>query len=174
MRGDELQLIFGSSVERCVTLGNAPCPCGSGLRFEHCHGQAAPGPAAHGPELDFVVVGTQRGGTSTLGHSLRPYPRVLALEQGAAQRTRDAAVPRGAAGRTRANPRADRRFSRTSAVSAHRPESRQRVGVRGSDAAWREDASRRQVRRPDSRARTSAWLGLRGLAAAARARCRTP
>ena len=59
-----------------MTLGNAPCPCGSGLRFEHCHGQAAPGPAAHGPELDFVVVGTQRGGTSTLDHYLRQHPRI--------------------------------------------------------------------------------------------------
>ncbi len=59
-----------------MTLGNTPCPCGSGLRFEHCHGQAAPGPAAHGPELDFVVAGTQRGGTSTLDHYLRQHPGV--------------------------------------------------------------------------------------------------
>lgn len=56
-----------------MTLGNAPCPCGSGLRFEHCHGRAAPGPAAPGPELDFVVVGTQRGGTSTLDRYLREH-----------------------------------------------------------------------------------------------------
>ena len=59
-----------------MTLRNAPCPCGSGQRFEHCHGQAAPGSAACGPELDFVVVGTQRGGTSTLDHYLRQHPRI--------------------------------------------------------------------------------------------------
>src|SRR5487761_1947813 len=212
--------------------GALRCLSGRLCRVSRTFRSAAPGSIAGGGYADLHVLDPCGGAPRELQTGVEERdppaqsdsPRVLALEQGAAQRARDAAVPRGAAGRTRArprggtaagspyvirgarvlrqpvaavvaslcgrpdpgpaqrgtvdrtraNPRADRRVSRTSAVSAHRPESRQRVGVRGSDAAWRVDASRRQVRRRDSRARTPAWLGLRGLAAAARARFRIP
>ncbi|MDZ7597592.1 MAG: SEC-C metal-binding domain-containing protein [Desulfobacterales bacterium] len=34
----------GQPVEACGKVGrNAPCPCGSGLKFKKCHGRGAPG-----------------------------------------------------------------------------------------------------------------------------------
>jgi len=70
---------------------NAPCPCGSGRRYKHCHGRLSAAdvtrPAdvvAYGvgadavlrPTLDFVVAGTQRGGTTALDLYLREHPGV--------------------------------------------------------------------------------------------------
>jgi hypothetical protein len=70
---------------------NAPCPCGSGRRYKHCHGRfaaadvtraadvlayAADANAGTRPTLDFVVAGTQRGGTTALDQYLREHPGV--------------------------------------------------------------------------------------------------
>lgn len=41
---------------------NERCPCGSGLRYKSCHGRLAEASR----KVDFVVAGTQKGGTSTL------------------------------------------------------------------------------------------------------------
>lgn len=41
---------------------NEPCPCGSGRRYKSCHGRIV----AQSRKVDFVVAGTQKGGTSTL------------------------------------------------------------------------------------------------------------
>ncbi len=59
-----------------MSMCNGPCPCGSGLRFKHCHGRIASEAVAPGKELDFVVAGTQSGGTTTLDHYLRDHPSV--------------------------------------------------------------------------------------------------
>jgi hypothetical protein len=60
-----------------ATTRNAPCPCGSGRRFKHCHGQAESNEShpADAP-VDFVVAGAQRCGTTTLDLYLRTHPRL--------------------------------------------------------------------------------------------------
>ena len=70
---------------------NAPCPCGSGRRYKHCHGRLSAADVtraadviAYGvganavldPTLDFVVAGTQRGGTTALDLYLREHPGI--------------------------------------------------------------------------------------------------
>lgn len=56
---------------------NAPCPCGSGLRFKHCHGlPVASIKVGTPPTLDFVVAGGQRCGTSSVDLYLREHPGV--------------------------------------------------------------------------------------------------
>ncbi len=53
---------------------NALCPCGSGRRFKHCHGQLAnEGSAGGADRLDFVVAGAQRSGTTVLDLYLRDH-----------------------------------------------------------------------------------------------------
>lgn len=54
---------------------NELCACGSGKRYKHCHGQAAQGSLA-APDVglvDFVIAGTQKGGTTALDHHLREH-----------------------------------------------------------------------------------------------------
>ena len=51
---------------------NDPCPCGSGRRYKLCHGRLAP----QERKVDFVVAGTQKGGTSALDTYLREHPEV--------------------------------------------------------------------------------------------------
>ena len=64
---------------------NAACPCGSGKRYKHCHGLLTEGRAAVAPAVaagawqgpvDFVIAGTQKGGTTALDLYLRRHPRV--------------------------------------------------------------------------------------------------
>jgi hypothetical protein len=58
-------------------LRNAPCPCGSGRRFKHCHGQlAAEGSASVADTVDFIVAGAQRAGTTALDLYLREHAGV--------------------------------------------------------------------------------------------------
>ncbi|MEO8847605.1 MAG: sulfotransferase domain-containing protein [Casimicrobiaceae bacterium] len=45
---------------------NEPCPCGSTLRYKACHGRVGAPPR----KVDFVVAGTQKGGTSALASYL--------------------------------------------------------------------------------------------------------
>lgn len=45
---------------------NDPCGCGSGVRYKNCHGRIA----GHSRKVDFVVAGTQKGGTSALSWRL--------------------------------------------------------------------------------------------------------
>jgi len=60
-----------------MSLRNAPCPCGSGQRFKHCHGRLEAGEAAHGTgTVDFVVAGAQRCGTTALDLYFRGHPGV--------------------------------------------------------------------------------------------------
>jgi hypothetical protein len=49
-----------------------PCPCGSGRRYKLCHGRIVP----QARKVDFVVAGTQKGGTSALDVYLREHPQV--------------------------------------------------------------------------------------------------
>jgi hypothetical protein len=51
---------------------NEPCPCGSGRRYKLCHGRIVP----QARRVDFVVAGTQKGGTSALDVYLRDHPQV--------------------------------------------------------------------------------------------------
>jgi Sulfotransferase domain/SEC-C motif len=51
---------------------NDPCPCGSGRRYKACHGALD----AALRIVDFVVAGTQKGGTSALDTYLREHPQV--------------------------------------------------------------------------------------------------
>ena len=51
---------------------NEPCPCGSGRRYKLCHGRLE----GHARTVDFVVAGTQKGGTSALETYLREHPQV--------------------------------------------------------------------------------------------------
>lgn len=53
---------------------NALCPCGSGKRFKHCHGEASD--AVYENVVDFVVAGAQRSGTTTLDLHLRRHPAI--------------------------------------------------------------------------------------------------
>jgi len=53
-------------------LRHATCPCGSGRRFEHCHGQSANGADA----VDFIIAGAQKSGTSALDLYLREHSGV--------------------------------------------------------------------------------------------------
>jgi len=56
---------------------NAPCPCGSGKRYKHCHGLLVSEAAPMDADLvDFVVAGAQRGGTTALDAYLREHPGV--------------------------------------------------------------------------------------------------
>jgi hypothetical protein len=70
---------------------NDLCDCGSGERYKHCHGRLSAADVtraadviAYGgdvnaglrPTLDFVVAGTQRGGTTALDLHLREHPGV--------------------------------------------------------------------------------------------------
>jgi hypothetical protein len=52
---------------------NEPCACGSGKRYKNCHGKLAS--SADAPprvaEVDFVIAGTQKGGTTTLDLYMR-------------------------------------------------------------------------------------------------------
>ncbi|HJU24793.1 MAG TPA: sulfotransferase [Casimicrobiaceae bacterium] len=52
---------------------NALCPCGSGKRFKHCHGEAR---SAIGDVVDFVIAGAQRSGTTSLDLHLRRHPAI--------------------------------------------------------------------------------------------------
>src|SRR2546430_27887 len=45
---------------------NMLCPCGSGKRFKHCHGQLTSDGPSTTATVDFVIAGTQRGGTTVL------------------------------------------------------------------------------------------------------------
>jgi Flp pilus assembly protein TadD len=64
---------------------NEPCPCGSGKRFKHCHGAAAPGDAPEvaapslAQRLERAVALHQRGDADA---ALPLYREVLALEPG--------------------------------------------------------------------------------------------
>ena len=51
---------------------NEPCPCGSGRRFKLCHGRIDAQPR----KVDFVVAGTQKGGTSALDSYLREHAEI--------------------------------------------------------------------------------------------------
>lgn len=51
---------------------NDPCTCGSGRRFKRCHGK----PLLNERNVDFVVAGTQKGGTSALDMYLREHPEI--------------------------------------------------------------------------------------------------
>jgi hypothetical protein len=51
---------------------NEPCPCGSGLRYKNCHGRIA----ASARQVDFVVAGTQKGGTTALASYLGEHPEI--------------------------------------------------------------------------------------------------
>jgi hypothetical protein len=53
---------------------NALCPCGSGKRFKHCHGEARD--AVDDDLVDFVVAGAQRSGTTSLDLHLRRHPAI--------------------------------------------------------------------------------------------------
>jgi Sulfotransferase domain/SEC-C motif len=58
-------------------LRNAPCPCGSGRRFKHCHGQLTSDASTSGTDtVDFVIAGTQKAGTSALDLYLREHAGV--------------------------------------------------------------------------------------------------
>ena len=59
-----------------TTARNAPCPCGSGRRFKHCHGASTDPVEADAPTVDFVVAGAQRCGTTSLDLELRRHPRI--------------------------------------------------------------------------------------------------
>jgi hypothetical protein len=52
---------------------NEPCACGSGKRYKNCHGQLASDADAppHAAEVDFVIAGTQKGGTTVLDLYMR-------------------------------------------------------------------------------------------------------
>ena len=53
---------------------NEPCACGSGKRFKNCHGQlTGDGPPGVADTIDFVVAGTQKGGTTALDLYLREH-----------------------------------------------------------------------------------------------------
>jgi len=56
-----------------ATPRNAPCPCGSGKRFKHCHGVAAEG--ADAPDLLTQALAEQRAGRLPAAESL--YRRAL-------------------------------------------------------------------------------------------------
>ncbi len=49
---------------------NDPCPCGSGQRYKACHGKDG------APIVDFVVAGTQKGGTTALFTYLKEHPQL--------------------------------------------------------------------------------------------------
>jgi hypothetical protein len=51
---------------------NEPCPCGSGRRYKLCHGRIVP----QARKVDFVIAGTQKGGTSALDVYLREHPQL--------------------------------------------------------------------------------------------------
>src|SRR5436853_431450 len=55
---------------------NMLCPCGSGKRFKHCHGQLTSDGPSTTATLDFVIAGTQRGGTTVLDWYLREHAGV--------------------------------------------------------------------------------------------------
>ena len=56
---------------------NAPCTCGSGRRFKHCHGRWEGGGSASETEtIDFVIAGAQKAGTSVLDLYLREHPGI--------------------------------------------------------------------------------------------------
>jgi Sulfotransferase domain/SEC-C motif len=57
-------------------IRNALCPCGSGKRFKHCHGQLTRDLSASSETVDFVIAGTQRGGTTTLDGYLREHASI--------------------------------------------------------------------------------------------------
>jgi len=65
-----------SAMETTPTARNAPCPCGSGRRFKHCHGAAAERADGDVATVDFVVAGAQRSGTTSLDLALRRHPRI--------------------------------------------------------------------------------------------------
>ncbi len=57
-----------------MSLRSALCPCGSGKRFKHCHGQLAGDVLpSRTKTIDFVVAGAQRSGTTTLDRFLRGH-----------------------------------------------------------------------------------------------------
>ena len=57
-----------------MQLRNAPCPCGSGRRFKHCHGLLARDGSASGADtVGFVIAGAQRAGTTVLDLYLREH-----------------------------------------------------------------------------------------------------
>src|SRR2546422_6756035 len=58
-----------------VQARNEACHCGSGRRYKHCHGQLPRSGFAR-ERVDFVVAGTQKGGTTTLDLYLREHPRI--------------------------------------------------------------------------------------------------
>jgi len=51
---------------------NEPCPCGSGKRYEDCHGSLARSPE----KVAFVIAGTQKGGTTALASYLYEHPEI--------------------------------------------------------------------------------------------------
>jgi hypothetical protein len=55
---------------------NAPCPCGSGRRFKHCHGEERWPADIDVAAIDFVVAGAQRSGTTSLDLEFRRHPSV--------------------------------------------------------------------------------------------------
>ena len=58
-------------------LRNAPCPCGSGRRFKHCHGLLGRDGSASGADtVAFVIAGAQRAGTTALDLYLREHSGV--------------------------------------------------------------------------------------------------
>jgi SEC-C motif len=60
-----------------IQLRNAPCPCGSGRRFKHCHGQLTGAESASEADaVDFVIAGAQRAGTTALDLYMREHSRV--------------------------------------------------------------------------------------------------
>ena len=63
-------------MENTSIARNAPCPCGSGRRFKHCHGAQAERADSDIATVDFVVAGAQRSGTTSLDLALRRHPRI--------------------------------------------------------------------------------------------------
>jgi hypothetical protein len=51
---------------------NEPCPCGSGARYKDCHGELPVAVA----KVSFMIVGTQKGGTTALASYLREHPAI--------------------------------------------------------------------------------------------------
>ena len=63
-------------METTPTARNAPCPCGSGRRFKHCHGDGGMAGEVDDATIDFVVAGAQRSGTTSLDLEFRRHPAV--------------------------------------------------------------------------------------------------
>lgn len=52
-----------------LTKRNAPCPCGSGKRFKHCHGQ-------HGPDMAVKISSVQISNVEPLSVDISPTPQI--------------------------------------------------------------------------------------------------